>query len=99
VSLIQGGNVKLPNQSIGGSTIAPTTPILADPTIPNASTPTGVYMLADYTMIADGGALSRPVANFPASLAFPLTVSNGTRLLLSLCETQALIKAGAALYS
>jgi hypothetical protein len=99
MSLVQGGSAKLPFQSVAGNTIAQTTPIMCDTTIPNALTTTGVCLLADYAMIADGGALARPVSCFPASLAFPMTVSNGTRLQLSLCEAEARIKAGAAQYS
>jgi len=101
VSLVQGGSVNIPFQSISGNVIAPTTPIIANTSIPNALVATGVRLLADYVMIADGGALARPAVCF-AGLSIPnpaLPLPNGMLLQLSLCEAQALIAMGAARYS
>jgi hypothetical protein len=98
----------------GPGNVIPNCPVNADPTIPNAATPVYVTMLEGkwYCMIADGGALSRPTASFPASFTFPTltpyqafvqgtewlgpVMGAGTRFQLSLCEAQALCAAGGA---
>jgi hypothetical protein len=92
VSIILGGSANLPLQKIDGMTIAPTTPINCDTSLGTAATQ--VQMLADYTMAT--AALSRPAVCFPASLTFPLTITNGTRVQFALCEALALMAAGAA---
>lgn len=100
MSLTQGG--VLPNvlqPALGGGNTGAPTAIIADPTIPNAATPTEFVLLTDYTLQADGGALSRPTSSILASFTLPLTLKAGTRCLLALCEVQALINAGAAGYS
>ena len=99
MSFVQGGTVNIPLKSIPGVPTSPTTPIIADTSIPNALTPTGIQLLADYTLQSDAGALSRPTSNILPSFNFPLTIANGTRLQLSLCEAVALIVAGAARFS
>lgn len=107
MALIQGGN--LPNVALpplgGVNVIAqtpvalPNFPVMVDMTIANATAATEFALLTDYTLISDGGTLSRPVASIPASFTYPLTLKAGTRSLLSLGEVQALIKAGAAVYN
>jgi hypothetical protein len=98
MSLVQGGSANLPYTLASGNQASPT-PIIANTSIPNALVATGVFLTADYTLISDGGALARPAACFIASQTFPMTVFNGTRLQLSLCEVQALIAMGAGRYS
>jgi hypothetical protein len=109
MALIQGGN--LPNVALpplGGAPVItpapvalPNMPIMVDMTIANATVATWMVLLTDYAMIADGGALSRPTNCIPASFTFPQPqpLRAGSRLQLSLGEVQALIKAGAAVYS